>query len=169
MGTSRFVSIGKITGTHGVRGAVKLLSYSDSANLLGPDARISVRYIDGRFSELTVGWIKPHKKGFLLFFKESATFEQASALAGAELLMERGLLPETEEDEYYWVDLIGLSVFSDEGAYLGRLESIFPTGSNDVYVVKSETKEILVPALESVVLKVDLSEGTMLVRLPEGL
>ena len=88
MGTSRFVSIGKITGTHGVRGAVKLLSDSDSAGLLGPDARISVRLrrwpvrgIHGRLDQTP-------QKGVLIFLKENATFEQARALAGAELLME---------------------------------------------------------------------------------
>ena len=61
-------------------------------------------------------------------------------MRSAELLMERGLLPETEDDEYYWVDLIGLAVYSADGAYLGRLDSIFPTGSNDVYVREKRNK-----------------------------
>jgi 16S rRNA processing protein RimM len=90
-------------------------------------------------------------------------------LVNAELLVERKRMPEPEEGDYYWVDLIGLSVFTMEGAFLGILEFIFPTGSNDVFVVKNEKTEKLIPALESVVKKIDLVEKTMTVQLPEGL
>ncbi len=85
-------------------------------------------------------------------------------------LDQRECLPELEEeDTYYWVDLIGLSVFAVCGEYLGRIHSIFPTGSNDVFVVKDENREILVPALASVVVDVDLEGRTVRVDLPEGL
>jgi 16S rRNA processing protein RimM len=60
-------------------------------------------------------------------------------------------------------------VFTEDENFLGRLASIMPTGSNDVYVVKDREKEILIPALESVVLKISLEHKTMQVRLPEGL
>jgi 16S rRNA processing protein RimM len=78
-------------------------------------------------------------------------------------------LPELDEDTYYWFELIGIEVYTTEAEYLGRIASIFPTGSNDVYVVKDQKKEILVPALESVVVGIDLEQKIMRVRLPEGL
>jgi 16S rRNA processing protein RimM len=78
-------------------------------------------------------------------------------------------MSEPEEGDYYWVDLIGLSVFTMEGVFLGILENIFSTGSNDVFVVKNEKTEKLIPALESVVKKIDLVGKTMTVELPEGL
>jgi 16S rRNA processing protein RimM len=169
MEKDRYISIGKISGPHGFKGTLKMFPFSESTDFFEPDKKICVRYADGRFSEFTVGWIKPHKKGFLLFFKETVSAEMAVELTNAELLVERKDFPETESDVYYWVDLIGLSVFTTDGEYLGKLESIFPTGSNDVFVVKRENTETLIPALESVVEKVDLEEKIMRVRLPEGL
>ena len=74
-----------------------------------------------------------------------------------------------EEGTYYWVDLIGIGVFTTEKEYLGRIESIVETGSNDVYVVKNGEREILIPALETVVLDIDLGKKQMQVDLPEGL
>ena len=78
-------------------------------------------------------------------------------------------MPDLEEGDYYWFDLIGLDVFGIDQKYLGRLESIIQTGSNDVYVVKKDDTEILIPALESVVQKIDLKNRRMQVDLPEGL
>ncbi len=163
------ISVGKITGTHGFKGTLKLFPYAESPDLFQSGKKIIVRYADGRFAEFTIGWIKPHKKGFLLFFKEAVSPEMADDLIDAELLVEREDFPETESGEYYWADLIGLSVYMIDGVYLGKLDSIFATGSNDVFVVKHDKKETLVPALESVVEKVDLDQKTMRVRLPEGL
>ena len=89
------------------------------------------------------------------------------------MFIERKRLPEPEEDTYYWSDLIGLSVFSEQGQSLGKIKTIMRTGSNDVYVVQDrsdgETRETLVPALKSVVLEVNLEQRTMHVILPEGL
>jgi 16S rRNA processing protein RimM len=169
MEKDRFVSIGKITGFHGFKGTLKLQPYVESMDFFKPETRICVRNISGEFSYFTIDWIKPHKKGFLILFKEVYSFDEGRKLFNAELLVERKRMPEPEEGDYYWVDLIGLSVFTMEGAFLGILEFIFPTGSNDVFVVKNEETEKLIPALESVVKKIDLVEKTMTVELPEGL
>jgi len=164
-----FISIGKITGFHGFKGTLKLQSYVESMDFFKPETQICVRSINGEIFHLTIDWIKPHKKGFLLLFKEACSFDECRRLVHAELLVERQKMPEPEEDDYYWVDLIGLSVFTMEGVFLGILENIFSTGSNDVFVVKNEKTEKLIPALESVVKKIDLVGKTMTVELPEGL
>ncbi len=163
------ISIGKITGSHGFKGALKFQPYVESMEFFKPETRICVRNSVGEFSYLTVDWIKPHKKGFLLLFKEVCSFDECRGLVDSELLVERSKMPETEEGDYYWVDLIGLSVFTMDGFFLGTLEFIFPTGSNDVFVVKNGNTEKLIPALESVVKKIDLIGKTMTVQLPEGL
>jgi 16S rRNA processing protein RimM len=93
----------------------------------------------------------------------------ADSLKGCELLIKRTELPELEENTYFWEDIIGLSVYTADDVFLGRIESIIETGSNDVYVVKDGKNEVLVPAMESVVLKIDLDQKTMKVNLPEGL
>jgi len=78
-------------------------------------------------------------------------------------------LPELGEDTHLWFDLIGMAVYTTEDKYLGRIESIIETGSNDVYVVQDHEKEVLIPALESVVVDIDLEHKRMRVDLPEGL
>jgi 16S rRNA processing protein RimM len=78
-------------------------------------------------------------------------------------------LPELLPGEYYWYDLIGLQVVTSEGESLGQLSEIIATGSNDVYVVKGEGREYLIPALEDVVLEINPAAGRMMVTMPEGL
>jgi len=73
------------------------------------------------------------------------------------------------EGEYYWREIIGLKVVTEDDQVLGRIESVFPTGSNDVYVCRGGEREILLPAIGEVVRKVDTAGRIMVVRLPEGL
>lgn len=95
--------------------------------------------------------------------------DAAEALVGSQIFIAKAELPGLEPDTNYWFDLIGLDVLTTDEKYLGRIESIIQTGSNDVYVVKNGTTEILIPALESVVLTIDLESGRMQVELPDGL
>jgi 16S rRNA processing protein RimM len=166
---NRFVCIGKIVGLHGFKGVLKLQSYVESTAFFEPEAKIWVRNAGGDLFHFTIAWIKPHKKGFLLFFKEVFSDDDCQRLINAELLVERKQMPEPEDGQYYWVDLIGLSVFTMENVYLGKLEYIFSTGSNDVFVVKDRKMEKLIPALESVVKKINLTNKIMQIQLPEGL
>ncbi len=165
----RFVCIGKIVGRHGFKGILKLHAYTESMSFFQPDAQIWARNLSGGFCRFTIEWIKPHKKGFLIFFKDVLSEGQTQHLINAELFIQRDQMPEPDEGSYYWADLIGLSVYTLENMYLGKLEYIFSTGSNDVFVVKDHGTEKLVPALESVVKKINLSERTMHIQLPEGL
>ena len=73
------------------------------------------------------------------------------------------------EDEYYVYQIVGLDVWTGEGEHLGRVSEVLFTGANDVYVVQGEKGEILIPAVEDVVLEVDLASGRLTVELMEGL
>jgi 16S rRNA processing protein RimM len=95
--------------------------------------------------------------------------DQAQTLSGKDVSVQRDRLPELPEDEYYHFELIGLSVETTEGRHLGLLRAILETGSNDVYVVDCEGKELLIPAVEDVVCEIDLQNKRMVVDLPEGL
>jgi 16S rRNA processing protein RimM len=131
------------------------------------------RHGKGGEKTYSIKWAKPHARTVLLSLREVKTRAQAEALIGCELYIEKSSLPTPEEDAYYWFDIIGLSVFTVGGEFIGRVASIIPTGSNDVYVVKDTAavsqKEILIPALASVVVAVDLEQKIMRVDLPEGL
>jgi 16S rRNA processing protein RimM len=127
----------------------------------------------GRSSRCEVLWVKPQKNGFRLAIKDVITRDQAESLAGCELWIPRKSLPPLDEDTHYWIDLIGMAVFSVGGEYLGRISDIIATGANDVYVVATPegypVKEILLPAIASVVLTVDEADRKIIVELPEGL
>ena len=92
--------------------------------------------------------------------------EEARLLVGAKLCVPESRLHPTEPDEFYWYQLLGLEVVSTDGKKLGTLEGIIETGSNDVYVVRQGGEEILVPAIQEVVSKVDLQRRLMTVDLP---
>jgi 16S rRNA processing protein RimM len=165
----KFILVGKIIGVHGLHGAVKVYSYSGSLQAFSKGAEILFRIPGGTEENFTVKLAKKHKKGLLVTFKEIDSIDKAEKLLETELFADRNSMPELDDDTFYWVDLIGLKVFSTEETYLGVLDSILETGSNDVYVVKNGEDEVLIPALDSVILSVDLEDRTMYVDLPEGL
>lgn len=165
--------IGKIVGAHGVNGTVKVYSYAESVSTFKPGSRIKLKKRNSREQRHYINWAKPHGKVILLSLDGITNRGEAESFVGTELYVQKSMLPRKEAASYYWFDLIGLSVFTTEAEYLGQVESIFPTRSNDVYVVKDNRKdpekETLIPALESVVLDIDLDRKTMRVLLPEGL
>ena len=173
METSGVIPIGKIVGAHSLNGTSRVYSYAESVSVFKPNSKIILRSPDGQENIYEINWVKPHTRNVLLALKGVNDRTQAEKLIGCELLIEKARLPELEDGTYYWFDLIGLSVFTTEGEFLGRIESIISTGSNDVYVVKppdgDEKDEVLIPALESVVLDIDLEKQKMQVDLPEGL
>lgn len=113
--------------------------------------------------------IKINKKHFLLELEGMESVVAASALVGCKVFVPSEKLEKLSDDEYYWRDIIGLEVVTEDGEIIGRVESILPTGSNDVYVCTSEEKEVLLPAIADVVRKIDIKNGRMVVRLLEGL
>ncbi len=169
MAEEKYISIGKITGVHGLRGNLKVYSWSGSLDVYEAGESILIRSAAGVEKSYTVSEAKPYKKGILLTLKEVAHIDAAEKLVGSEILVPKELLPELEDDEFYWFEIIGMQVFSEVGESLGTVKSIFPTGSNDVYVVKKKGVEILIPALESVILSIDPDRNSMTVNLPEGL
>lgn len=168
-----FISVGKIVGVHGLNGTSKVYSYAESLAVFQPNGSILLRNATGQEKKYEIKWAKPHTRVILLALKGVTNCSQAEKLIGCELYIDKAKLPELEEGTYYWFDIIGLSVFTVDKNYLGRVESIIPTGSNDVYVVKNtdkdEKNEVLIPALESVILEIDLKRQVMRVDLPEGL
>ncbi len=167
------VAIGKIVGVHGLKGYLKVFSWAESVETYRAATKLIIKDANGNDTCYRIFEIKPHKNQLLLSIKGINTCEQARALTGCKLFIERANLPELEPGVYYWSDIIGLSVFTITDKYLGRIKFVFQTGANDVYVVRSDTddpiKETLIPALESVVQSVDLRRQTMIVDLPEGL
>ena len=106
----------------------------------------------------------------LIKIKGIETIEDAEKLRNFYLEVDRDDEPELEEGKYYIVDLIGLDVYTDENVFLGIVEDIFNTGSNDIYVVKNENgKEILLPGIDDVIKNIDLENKKITVHILKGL
>jgi len=164
-----FVLIGKIVGVHGVKGTIRIQSYAESLEIFKPGTILLVIGPEDRKTSCKINWIKPHSRGALLTFREISSRDEAKALTGSELYIESGRFPKLENGAYYWFELIGLNVYTTDDRYIGHLESIIETKANDVYVVKKNDQEILIPALKSVVRSIDIDQKIMRVELPDGL
>ncbi len=119
--------------------------------------------------QLTLVSLRAQKRVWIAQFEEIENIDQAQALTGKEVFIDKDRLPLLPEGEYYHFQLIGLSVETKEGEPLGTLSAIFETPGNDVYVVESGEKELLIPAVEDVICEVDLQSRKLIVDLPEGL
>ncbi len=161
--------IGRIVGAHGTGGVCKVASYAESLTAFKPGNPLFVEAGDHDWQTLEVLWVKPHSKGALMALGGVTDRDAAEKLRGAALYVDKRRLPALESENYYWFELIGMEVFTQDDVFLGRLESILATGSNDVYVVRLADRETLVPALASVVRRVDTERRRMEVVLPEGL
>jgi len=113
--------------------------------------------------------VRPHKKFILAQLEGIRTKEEAEQLRGKQVLVDPTELPPLEEDEYYWRDILGMRVVTEEGGQVGKVAEIFPTGSNDVYVVREGEKEFLIPAIEDVIITIDREARTIVIRPLEGL
>ena len=163
------VLIGKVSATHGVKGQLRVSPYSGEVDSLLAFRSIMVKAPNGEMETFTVAASKAHGKKVIITLKAFDNINQVLHLVGREVYALHDQLPGLSEDEYYWCDLLGMQVVTDEGESLGELVDIIVTGSNDVYVVQGEGGELLIPALEDVVLDVDPAAKLMTVSLPEGL
>jgi 16S rRNA processing protein RimM len=167
------IEIGKIVGAHGIRGAVKVYSYAESPECFTGCGDLIIVDPRGNRQRWSALWAKPHKNMLRLALKSVESRDDAEALAGHRIFIPRACLPPLEDDTYYWVDLIGMTVCTTGGETLGVVAEIIRTGANDVYVVEPgpdrREKEILIPAIELVVVEVDIDSRRMRVELPDGL
>ncbi|GAM11426.1 ribosome maturation factor RimM [Geobacter sp. OR-1] len=163
------VLLGKVTGTHGIRGELRISCYSGDCGTLMGLRTFHLRGVRGDLLEAEIASARPQGGRAVVKLKNFDSINDVTHLIGRELVIRRDQLPETEEGEYYWHDLIGLTVISDDGLELGTLAEIFDTGSNDVYVVRNGEREYLIPALEDVVREIDLTGRIMRVTPLEGL
>lgn len=164
-----FIPMAAIVGLHGIKGELKVRSYADDSSIFQPGENVLIKRARKADETRTIKWVRPHQRALLFSFEDLDDRDQAEELVGSEIWIAKARMPELTDGTYYWFDIIGLDVYQADHAYLGRIQEIVPTGSNDVYVVRDGDRETLVPALKSVILSVDLQEKCMRVNLPEGL
>ena len=163
------IPVAKIIGPHGVKGALKVFSYSGNLESLRAARTVLLRSPAGELREYQIKSITPQPVKIILYLKGFEEIDQVLPHVGSEICLWRSQLPQPEEDEYYWCDLIGLKVVTVDDVVIGQIIDIFETGSNDVYVVRGEEREHLIPAIAEVIRSVDLQEGKMIVTPLSGL
>lgn len=163
------VPVGKIIGTHGIKGLLKVYSYSGNIHSLQSVEAAFLKGKDGTLCEYTVKSVSAHAGGFILDLDGFSDINQVLAMTGSEICLRWSQLPPPDEDEYYWRDLIGLAVHTDQGVELGTLVDIFETGSSDIYVVRGSSKEYLIPAIADVIAHIDIPGKKMIITPLDGL
>ena len=160
---------GEIVKTRGLRGCLKVLSYLETGSIAPRPDVIYIEEDQGQRQRYELKKIDLAGKAFFIELKAIDDVETAKNLVGRKVYFSREILKKLPKGEYYYHDIIGMNVYSEEGNFIGTIESVFPTGSNDVYVCKSSGKEILLPAISDVIKRIDIDQRMMTVVIPEGL
>lgn len=161
------MAVGKLRRPHGVHGEIIMDVLTDFPERLKPGRKMLV---GDRRLPVQIRSVRGHDQALLIAFKGYDTPEQAGELRNQILYATAADQPPLEEGEYYHHQLIGLTVFDEQGNLLGELAEIMETGANDVYVVRPESgHEILLPAIDEVILEINLEKKSMSVHLLPGL
>lgn len=164
-----YIEIGQIVKTNGLKGVVKVNPFTDDIGKF-EDLKYVYIQLKNELKKVKIEQVRYNKNQVLLKLEGIDSIEEAEKYRNFYLKTEKESQEDLGEDTYYIVDLIGLDVYSDKNEYLGKIEDVFPTGSNDVYVVKDNLgKQILIPAIADVVKEVDLKNKKMTINLIPGL
>ena len=162
----QYLEAGKIVTTHGIRGEVKIMPYTDVPELLCEFDRL---FIGKEHREVIIERSRVFKNTVIAKIEGISTPEEAEKLRNKILYMHRDDL-ELDDDTYFIQDLIGMEVRdADSGQVYGRLDDVMQTGANDVYVIKGDDREYLVPAIADVIVSTDLENDIMTIRPLDGL
>jgi len=159
-----WISVGRVTRTHGLKGELKFFPANRDEIVIKPGQRIQFRENKSKIES-----VRGVKSPFIVKFDGINSIEAAKNLAGQEVLVAREDFELLPEGEYYRFEIEGLKAYDSTGRYYGVVEEIVATGSNDVYVVRDEGKEWLIPMIDSVVKAIDLEQGKFIFHCVEGL
>jgi 16S rRNA processing protein RimM len=163
------VTIGKIERPFGVKGAVKVRSLSDVPGRFDQLSAVSVMSAGGQMVDRTVTHMRRAGPTYIMQFDGITTPEEAGTLRGALIQVPRCEPSSRQGDALYECDLIGMAVVDEAGHDLGLIETIWDLPGHQVFVVKQEGREVLIPAVKDFVTAVDLAQKRMTVRTIEGL
>ncbi len=161
--------VGVISSTHGIKGEVKVFPTTDDAARF---KKLKTVILDTGREQMTLNIqsVRFFKNMVILKFKEFNDIDEIGKYKGRDLLIHRDQAVKLEPNENFIVDLIGLSVVTDEGEDFGIMKDVLQTGANDVYVIEHKSgKEYLFPAIKDCILKVDLEKKEMTVHVMDGL
>ncbi len=156
------IQAGRITGLYGIRGWVKVYSYTRPRDNIIQYRPWLVK-LNGQWRSFKIAEARVHGKGVIVRLEGYEDRTQATELIGSDIEIRSEQLPELSEDEYYWSDLEGMEVCTNSGQSLGIVDHLLETGANDVLVIKGE-RERLIPYLRGdVIVDIDRQSNTITV------
>lgn len=168
---AEFMNVGKVVNTHGIRGELKIMPLTDFPEVrFAKNAELYLFTPDNHPVLVHVESARLHKNMYIVRLKEYGNINEVEKFKGSIAKVSKENLAELEENEYYFHQIVGCTVVTEEGENLGTISEILTPGANDVWVVKTAAgKEILLPVIDDVVLDVDVNEKLVKVHLMEGL
>ncbi len=159
---NRHVCVGRIAGVYGVKGWARVESFTDPPENI---FKYKPWRLQGKseVQTLPVAEGRRHGKGLVVRLETVGDRDAAAALSGMDILVERAQLPEAANGQYYWTDLEGLKVVTTDGVSLGTVNSVIPTGANDVLVVCGDSRRLIPFIVGDTVQSVDFETGTITV------
>jgi 16S rRNA processing protein RimM len=168
-----WIECGRVVRPWGIRGEILIHWLSGSCPVEVGQGFVYREDDDGELLKLRVVASRNHGKQHVVRFDGVASRNEAEELRGVTFFLPEAELPPLPKGEYYSYQILGMDVVTDTGKDLGKVTKIFTAGDNDVYVVKrgsgKDVQEVLVPALDSVILEIDVEEGKMTIKEVEGL
>lgn len=164
-----YLRVGVIASTHGLKGEVKVFPTTDDPERFRDLKQV---FLDtgNEYKSLNVAGVKFFKNQVILRFREFNDINEIEQYKGKDLLVTRDQAVPLKENENFITDLIDMEVYTDEDKRLGILTDVLQTGANDVYVVETDKgKEVLIPAIPSCILEVNVEAARMTVHILEGL
>ncbi|MDO8207573.1 MAG: ribosome maturation factor RimM [Gallionella sp.] len=158
------VIMGRVAAAFGIRGWVKIQPFSEFVDSLLDYKTWYVGHENGPWRKVDVVQAETHDKTLAVQFPDCPDRNAAEKLKGLLIAVPRSSLPEQVEGEYYWADLIGMSVVNEAGETLGTVVELLETGANDVLIVRGNGPDVLIPFLDSVIGPVDLAAKTIQVN-----
>ncbi|MCK9216566.1 MAG: ribosome maturation factor RimM [Firmicutes bacterium] len=164
----KYISVGQIIGVYGIKGELKVYPLTDNTKRFDnlDDVFIEMK---NEISKFKVDYVKYLKNLVIVKLKGIDSVESAGEFSGKYIKVSREDAVKLPSDSYFICDLIDAEVFTVEGLYLGKIKDVIKTGSNDVYIVKNDENEVLIPALKNIFKKIDIENSRLIVELPEGL
>lgn len=164
-----YFEIGQIVNTFGVKGMLKIKPFTDNVEQFETLGTILV-VKNKETIEMKIEEVKYHKDMVLLKLEGIDDMTMAEKYKGCYIKIHRSKARHLEEGEYFIADIIGSEVYTDTGDYLGKVDDIYNTGAQDIYVVKDELgKQVLLPSIKEVILNVDIENQKVTVHLLKGL
>ena len=165
-----YFEVGQIVNTFGIKGLLKVKPFTDENSRFEELKKVYIAKKD-KMQEVEIENVSYQKDMVLLKIKGIDDLTEAEKYKGLFLKIARKDAKKLPKDTYFIADLLGLEVYTDEGELLGKVDDIFNSGANDVYVVKDEItgKQILLPGIKDVLKEIDLENEKIIVHLIKGL